>query len=444
MIKKWLGWINRGMSAALMLLVTAALAVEWARPSEISAKEPNERKRSLPGNSFALEEGAYERIGDSAFVLNYVPPKMQLPDLRKRLLFYGKNDRPDAEGDGPLLHLAFTDRAQETVSVAPGERLYFQYEKDDASGKYCFSPGNRETSLWLEAEPEEKEAFVTVHMLDENGRGVSSPEEFAGCRLKEREFARSARRWEIGKWRVDGTLLARQRARWYGEDCFLKRHGGEEYSTIAEKQRIDFGDKEELYSVYLSEGDAMIWNGERWEAAVPGEASRGYPLMVVKKIDDRLMNLELWDAEGKKRVPLNLLRFVDSWVPNNIQDEFRFLGARTRSQYVFEVENRKMLLRPHDWLLLTESGWKKITTPEEVDDYVERKEVGTLFVFDGMERQGDQQVMKGSLYSKARAQVEDVSLVVQKDGLVYREIEKRSGGAEKRMASAPNGLDETH
>ncbi|MCP5507977.1 MAG: hypothetical protein H7A37_06730 [Chlamydiales bacterium] len=51
---------------------------------------------------------------------------------------------------------------------------------------------------------------------------------------------------ELGKWRVDGTLLARQRARWYGPDMFLKRHGGDEFKDVSGKRRIDFGEKATL------------------------------------------------------------------------------------------------------------------------------------------------------------------------------------------------------
>ena len=81
---------------------------------------------------------------------------------------------------------------------------------------------------------------------------------------------------------------------------------------------------------------------------------------------------------------------METWVPNNIQEQFKFIGARTKSQFVFEVDDEKMLLSPQDWLVLTENGWIKLTTAQEIDDFVSRKVIGTLFVFNGIERKEDQ------------------------------------------------------
>jgi len=72
-----------------------------------------------------------------------------------------------------------------------------------------------------------------------------------------------------------------------------------------------------------------------------------------------------------------------------------------------------MLLSPHDWLLLTESTWKKLQTPEEIDAYVERRTVGPLFVFDQIERRDDRQVIIGSLYNSSRTEKVVIELSLQ-------------------------------
>ena len=85
-------------------------------------------------------------------------------------------------------------------------------------------------------------------MTGDNDLILKEPKEHAEFTLPEKEFARlsSLATWELGKWRVDGTLLARQKSRWYGVDKFIERHGGDEYKDKKGKQRIDFGEGEEL------------------------------------------------------------------------------------------------------------------------------------------------------------------------------------------------------
>lgn len=421
MLKKWLDYLNYGICSLILILFLYAIVIEWKRPSEIYLPEVKVQKTSLPKGNFTQSQEAYNQIGEPLLSLQYRAPKMQLPDLKSKINYYGQNNRPDASENSSLMHFNLISGGNASIGV--GKPLYLYYTKD--SGNYYFSPDNKETSLWIEATPKENEVNIYVKMIGEDGTVVATPNTNALFTLKEKEFARyGGQPWEIGKWKVDGTLLARQRARWFGLDKFFERHGGQEYQDKIGKNRIDFGDVEDKYSVYVSDNSALIWDGIKWKEVSPGESSRGHPLMVVKKIDERIMNLELWDAEGKKKMVLNLLKSMDTWMPQNLQQQFKFLGARTKSQFVFEVGEEKMLLSPSDWLLLTEEGWRKLDNIDGINNYVDLKEIGTLFVFEGINKVGDQQILKGEMFNPTRTKVHDMELPVLKDGLVYQQINK--------------------
>jgi hypothetical protein len=113
---------------------------------------------------------------------------------------------------------------------------------------------------------------------------------------------------------------------------------------------------------------------------------------------------------------LNLLKSSEPWAVQNaqtLQHMFKFLGARTRTQCVFEINRERVILRPSDWLLLTSKGWKKLATEEEIDNYVKRKLSGTLFVFEGITRKDERQIMIGTLYSPARHECQPIELALQ-------------------------------
>lgn len=253
-------------------------------------------------------------------------------------------------------------------------------------------------------------------MKSETGEIVHEPEANANFTLPEKEYVRfGGTPWEIGKNRVDATLLARQKARWYGPDVFLGKHGGKEYADKIGKQRIDFGEGEDVYSIYVGLNDAIVWGNDRWKVVKPGSDSLGKPLMVVKKIEDRLMTLELWDPDGKGKITLNLLKSSEPQAATHIQQNFKFVGARTRTQFVFEIDGERMLLSPHDWLLSTKEGWVKLQTPEEIDNYVERKTVGPLFVFDGVEKKDDHMSLMGTLFNAARTDMLPIEIPLQQN-----------------------------
>lgn len=413
MVRKWMAWINYSACIIIALFLLGAIYFFWAQQRSFSIHDETIKTLELPKSSFARSAKDYEAIGAPALSLAFSPLSVQLPDLRRYLVYYGKNGRPDAQNDKQALYFAFTGNKTPT-SLFPGERLYLLYDKKITPNQYVFSPDNTPTPIWIEATPQGNQALVKVAMKTEEGKIIKEPAAYAEFTLPEKEFVRSGgATWELGKWRVDGTLLARQKARWVGLDKFLEKHGGPEYQDYVNKQRIDFGEGNEVYSVYVGAGDCLIWADGQWKSVKVGEGSLNSPLLCVKKVDERVMNLELWDVGGKGKITLNLVRSNEAWSPQSLEQQFKFVGARTRTQFVFEINHERMLLRPHDWLLFTDSGWKKLVTPKQIDDYVERKTVGPLFVFDRVEKKEDRQIIQGTFFNSARTEMAPVELGLQ-------------------------------
>jgi hypothetical protein len=433
----------------LLLAIVAAGLLLWGgyfyfiRPSEILPIPVAKEKLSLPKGAFVQPSEFYQKIGEPVVTLHTAPITPKLPDLRKVLLYYGKNGRPDARPEMTQMHFSFLGNKTPS-SVLPGEKLYLYYDRLLTPPQYVFSKNNEKTCLWIEPSFHEGGgALVKVGMCGETGEGyVTEPADYAQFTLTEKEMLRvGTSTWEIGKYRVDGTLLARLKTRWYGVDKFLERHGGKEYQDVMGKQRIDFGENENIYSVFVNVGDVLVWDNDKWKVVQPGEASLGKPLLIVKKIDERLMNFELWDVEGKSKMQLNLLKSVENWTPQNLQKQFKFLGSRTRSQFVFEINKERVFLSPQDWLLSSEDGWKKLMTAEEIDDYVDRKKIGPLFVFDGVIKIDNRQVLSGVIFSPSRTESSEIQIPMQQGAAITNETQEKTKNIKLRNHSYL-GMDE--
>ncbi len=420
MISQWLRWTNYAIAALIVLLLVATGFLWVNRSEEIVQGDLKLKPNRLPKSAFELDADAYKNIDQSLLALQSAPPTLQIPDLKNQLIYYGKNGRPDAQLANTSYH--FSVSGNKTIaSIAPGDRLYLVFDKKSGASKYVLSPNNGKTSLWIEAKPAEASTEILINVFMENDKGevITEPKSNAEFKLTEKEFIRYAGvNWELGTFRVDGTLLARMRAKWHGPDKFLENHGGEQYAHATGKQRIDFGEGDDVYSVFVEVGDCLIWDSEasKWKAVQPGVGSQKYPLLVAKKMEERLMSFELWDMDGKGKIALNMLKSTEPTMiagVHNIHNVFKFVGARTKTQCVFEINNERIVLSPSDWLLLTPKGWKKLSSEEEIDDYVNRKTTGSLFVFEKLGRKDEKQVLIGMIYNPSRCDCQEIELSLQ-------------------------------
>lgn len=413
MTKNTLRLINLGVIGLIIITLILAIVAKITRPSEIPVIEKVGEPAKLPKGNYTLSQEKYEQIGSPLLSLRYAPMSLQLPDLKRFLVYYGKNERPDASAEQAMMHFGLIG-SNDIASVPGGKPLYLIYDKNKPQVKYKFSPQNHGTSLWVEAFPLEKEVKVQVSMKNEAGEIIREPSENAEFLLKERPQTRiTGDDWKIGKLTVDGSLLARQKARWYGPDVFLQKHGGEEYKESLNKQRIDFGEGKELYSVYVGPEDVLAWIDGKWKEIKPGKDSQKYSILVVKNVEDRILRLDLWDVDGKRKIQLNLIKSSESWLPQSLQKEFKFVGSRTRSQFVFELNKERMTLSPRDWLLKTKQGWVKLATAQDIDSFVERKATGPLFVFDGLSKKEGKQMILGTLFNSTRTEMQPIEILVQ-------------------------------
>lgn len=409
MAKKWLNWFSIIIAFICALCLLAAGIVALARPNSIEPIPPSIEQRKLPRNPFEQSQESYKQVNTGLLDIKTTPPSTQLPNLRNALTYYGKNGRPDADKDTPLMHLSLVN-SKDIIQVQPQEKIYLTFDRMVTPPKYIFSPHNTPTPLWIEVTPFEGQAMIKVFLMDE-GQLVKKPAANAEFMQQEKEFARyGGTTWEMGKWRVDGTLLARQKARWYGQDLFFDKHGGQEYAFAKGKQRIDFGEGDEAYSVFIGDQSCVIWKDNRWQNAEPGEATKQYPLMCVKKIDTRLINFELWDVNGKGKVILNMLKSSDSPLPKTLQQTLKFVGARTLTKFLFEVNKERMQLRPNDWLLYKDNRWQLLTDPATIQRYVDRQLIGPLFVFEGVSKKDDRQILKGTMYNPTRTEAIEIEI----------------------------------
>ncbi len=399
--------VNWVLIALIALSAILFCSWKWVKKGEEIPVEYQAEHKELPKNPFSLAGGDSD-LAKGPLKLIHQPAELELPDLKEELLFLGKNERPDVKESGQF-YLSLRSSG-ETKLCRKGRPVYLRYQKSadlTSKGRYSFS--SEESPFWVMPEGESGGSLqLSLFLHDETGKIVVHPQEHQRLTLAKAESAARAP-FEIGGVRVDGMLFFRQKARLAGRDQFLARHGGEEFADNVGRERIDFLIEDGGYSCFMKPGDLLIWKEGRWQRSEEGQSSAS-PLLHVLKADDKSMQFEIWDVEGRTRVPLTLVRSPVHELMPDISQEFKFIGAKTWAQFLLECRGARMVLRLGDWLLLTEEGWQKIDSAEKLDAFVDRKLSGALFVLDKWEKREGRQQLLGHLFNRDRTEVQEIEL----------------------------------
>jgi len=423
------------LNAVLSLTILAFVVLAYTNDSTEELENHSLDLSLIPDK--VIEPSLSLEIADNGpFSLAAPLYELGLPDVRDLLHYYGTNERPDLDPTKKVVYIGL-QKGEQTICAEEGKRLYLLYQKESnqayqahssayptaiwgqtdarSQGTYTFSPNNVPSSLWItpSLDRQNNRLFITVHLLDDQNRQIVHPKELLTFALEKETLANHKQSpFMLGSHRVDSTLLVRQKARFVGHDLFLEDHGGNEYAHCIDKVRIDFLTAENPYSLFVGEGDALFWNGQRWQA----EEKKDAPLMVLKSISEKMASFQVWNENGMQKVAIHLIRAKDHFGLPDLAQEFRFKAAKTWARFSVECGKQKLTLRPNDWLVLTQEGWQLIETVEQIEEFVDQKIVGPLFVVGKLKQEKGRQHLLGTLYNTLRTASFPVELEQNKQG----------------------------
>jgi hypothetical protein len=387
-----------GATAIGILLFSLFATTETGTPQQL-------RHLQAVPHLFAAPSESYEKIGQGMLSTNRSAESLTLPNLSHEFVFYGYNDRPDADKSHPILFLG-TRGSEKVEAILPQSKIYLS--RDTTEGKNCYVIGKERIpgAICFQATAKEKQVLLQLSIDGEKTRTA----EFT---LTQETRPLAWKTWEIGPYKVDGGLLAKQKSRWAGPDLFLEKHGGQQFESLNGKQRIDFEEKDKAFSCFVQEGDCLVWGNERWENAVPGEQTQSRSLLQVKRIDDRLMQLCLWSPDGMYKSNLSLIKLQDPIEPGKNMNVFKYLGAKSWNEWIFEVNGSRQTLKTQDWWLREQKGWKKLASKDDILSYVHLKTRGELFVVEKVILKERLKYLSGHVFNAARTKVVAVEIPIK-------------------------------
>ncbi len=390
----------------ILSFCVGAFCFSLCQQSEVVTTIPTQLPLLKRGpHSFAQSTPLSKALQAPPFQLACSQRYTRLPDLRAVIVYHGCNERPDRS----LGHsrVQFGLRGSTTIHSAPvDEKVNLRF--DTHTNKWTVS--DTPTILTITISPVETGAIVKAVVTTEDGSVLTTPHEFHSFSVLPTPIPQTTgtQSWSLGEESVDASLLDRQGALWWGQDEVIRTLGGDEMEGQASRERIQFGTEKSAYALWAAEGDCYVFDDDRWQATTPGKDSIGKPLLRVKSIEAQTIHFDLWNEDGSLHTGIDLPR-RESYSGAKIP-EIKLIGAKSRRTWIAEIQGKRILLAPDDWIVMTENGFVTLDSTEHLDQFIEGQIMGELFAFSGIERVNGEMCLVGTFFDLSRTYQEPLNV----------------------------------
>lgn len=379
----WARW-GSGLAAAgfFLILVAVFCFYPWQTEEEMVAYPQS----SLENETDLRASLATIGTGSLALRRSLSCPFAHL--LREEVLVIGQNSRPDhLENATEILVQLKTARERKVVSL--GSPIYLKKEGEQL--RFASEPTDLAVILQLSAEGE-------LVLKSEQGQWTAKASQELGQRIGDR-FRET-------------PIYARgfKEAKCWGLDPLFQHYAGPEHRGLREKYKIQFPEG----FIFVAQGDYLSWQGGGWKA-VSLDAAKERPLARVKALTAKGVELEVWDESGFQKTLIKIDQAYVSKVIPHADQLPTAIRLRTSTQVACTLGKRRLILKEGDWLLRSASGWRKLKTPQEIEDCLHHKVRGELFIFDELEKQQGKILLKGHLFDEMRTQMQTVQIPLMAD-----------------------------
>ncbi len=307
--------------------------------------------------------------------------------LEQKLVFLAQSMRPDV-GKVEKAFCIGVKGSDQTRVVKEGEAIFFEMTQHDTGAIEAIEFSNESAS-----------SCMIPHVLD--GKSLL-------LKLGETEIFLQASSHGRAVSGMQTGVANLYKAKWWGQDLFLRQYGGKEYSSFVQKHKIELGEGKKRQVLFVGEGDFLSFTEGKWHV-LPSleEADPNAPLACVQSLSRDQLEIEAWDEKGFSLFQTKFVLEKTPPVQVSLSDLIQEPKLRSAKQISCKIGKKRMVLSPGDWLLKTQTGWRKLVEVDEIEAYLNHELSGDLMVFDWIDSKGK---LKGYYFNPMRTQMEPIGI----------------------------------
>ena len=319
--------------------------------------------------------------------------EIPLPDIEDNINLISMNDRPDFKGEDNLFLLSIKGSPQKRA-VKLGERVYLSFKE---MGKNILKFDRVPSPIWIKIAGEgcALKLEVGIDVLSEEGEHLIESRKDVKLALHQKIFSIS----EIEDLALLSFVDYLSHFQAYPPDCLYELYAKEG----RERGKYRLKQSQNHSTLYIEPGHFLPYHSKD---------DGLLPIARVEEITPSQILVKAWDRSGLEKCIICIPIEKSSPLEFKPEDVFKRLRKRTMTTVSCLLGAKKTQLKVGDWALHTKLGWKVIRSQSDIQDCLEQKIEGELFVFDGVKKENGRYYFQGSLFDKTRSEILKVSLPI--------------------------------
>jgi hypothetical protein len=335
-------------------------------------------------------------VGENIVLKSFDESKIDCPEIDKILQIKMISKRPNMEIEEQFYDISIKKRGKEKKSnckiIKSGEITYLLADDNG----YRFS--DKKTELFIKPtkiDDKNVNVDVSLNIFSEKKQSIKTKSFKMFC-VENVENSLNI----IKKSPAFSTLL---NAKAIGPDLLKQKLSRNEKTAV---QRLEVkGDK----ALYVKERDLLHYKNGRWQFLKESDTDK-YPAAMVKSITDHSIELEGW--EDTKHYQFQIFPTSSTNIRRSAKDMLSSIRLCTRKKISFLAGNQHLMLREGDFLVRKNGKWRILKKPniEKFESY--GVDSDDFFVFEKLETNHDEKIVKGFIFNHLRNKVENVSIPI--------------------------------
>jgi hypothetical protein len=191
-------------------------------------------------------------------------------------------------------------------------------------------------------------------------------------------------------------------------DLLIQMYGGKSFDLYKKRFRLTI--ENNISPTYLEQGDVFFI--ESGNIVKIKKFLKDKVIYKVEGVEEKSLKLKIWTKDGLQTSMVTIPISRPLLPVTNLLEDMKKIQKRSDNSVTCLLDGRNVILRQGDWVLIQKGKFKNLRNTDEINQYLGCFLKGELFIFDGIKKIENKEVLLGHLFNEDRSSFKKIEIIL--------------------------------